>query len=268
MERIVHPTDTFLGIPVMPADKSIAHRAALFAAIAEGQSQIVHYPESADPQSTLACLRAMGVEIEERDEILYVQGVGLRGLQKPDGPLDCGNSGTTMRLISGILAGQSFDSTLIGDASLSSRPMARIANPLREMGANIELTDGHAPIHIKGGAALKSMTYRLPVPSAQIKSCVLLAGHYAEGETTVVETLPSRDHTERMLGLNTLEMNNERYLSVTGGQRVAPGTWAVPGDFSAAAFFLVAASIVPHADIRIKDVGIGWFEPTIPIFSR
>lgn len=256
MTKTIHPTESLLGEVSIPPDKSIAHRTALLSAIAEGTSQIVNYPDSADPQSTLACLGQLGIEYEEEDGILHVHGKGLNGLQPPKEPLDCGNSGTTMRLISGILAGQEFDSTLIGDASLSKRPMARIANPLKEMGASIALTEGHAPIHIKGTTSLKGMTYELPVASAQVKSCVLLAGLFAQGETTVIESKPSRDHTERMLGLSIFSMGEQRHISIEQGYRIAPRTWSVPRDFSAAAFFLTAGCIVPNSELRLPGVGL------------
>ena len=245
------------GAVALPADKSIAHRAALFAALGDGRSVITNYPTSADPRSTLACLRQLGIEIDEDEPgILAVQGAGLEGLRRPKAPLDCGNSGTAMRLLAGILTGQPFATTLIGDASLSGRPMARIAEPLRQMKAVVNLEDGHAPIKIAGGQKLQGIEYTLPVPSAQVKSCVLLAGLYAEGETTVVETLPSRDHTERMLGLNVFEMGGARYLTVEQGRRIPARTWTVPRDFSAAAFLLVAASIVPEGEVYLPGVGL------------
>lgn len=240
----------------LPPDKSIAHRSALFAAIGDGTSRVLNYPRSDDPQSTLACLRQLGVEIEADDDTLFVHGSGLEGLTEPSRPLDCGNSGTTMRLLAGMLAGRMFDSVLAGDESLSSRPMERIALPLREMGARIHLTAGHAPIRIEGGAGLHGITYRLPVPSAQVKSCILLAGLLAEGRTTVIEELPSRDHTERMLGLATLEKEGERHVLVEKGIRVPAATWTVPRDFSAAAFFMVAAAAAPRGEIRMKQVGL------------
>ncbi len=256
MKRTLRPAPTLLGHIELPPDKSVAHRAAILAALAEGSSQIVNYPASEDPRSTLACLRALGVEMEEREGILYVEGRGLEGLTPPRAPLDCGNSGTTMRLLAGVLAGQPFDVVLTGDASLRRRPMTRIAEPLEAMGAGVTLTEGHAPIRLEGGRRLHGITYRLPVASAQVKSCVLLAGLFAEGTTTVVESIPSRDHTERMLGLDTFETGGLRRLSVTGGRRIAPRTWAVPRDFSAAAFFLVAASIVPLGEVRLPGVGL------------
>jgi 3-phosphoshikimate 1-carboxyvinyltransferase len=256
MKRTIRPAPTILGHVELPADKSVAHRTAILAALAEGPSQIVNYPASEDPQSTLACLRALGVAMEEREGILYVEGRGLEGLTPPRAPLDCGNSGTTMRLLAGVLAGQPFDVVLTGDASLRRRPMTRIAEPLEAMGAGVTLTEGHAPIHLEGGRRLHGIEYRLPVASAQVKSCVLLAGLFAEGTTTVVESIPSRDHTERMLGLDTFEAGGLRYVSVTGGRRIAGRTWAVPRDFSAAAFFLVAASIVPMGEVRLPGVGL------------
>ena len=256
MNRTVHQTPSLAGTVELPADKSVAHRTAMLASLAEGTSRIANYPASADPQSTLACVRRLGIEITEEDGILVVEGRGLGGLTAPDVPLDCGNSGTTMRLLSGILAGQPFDATLTGDASLSRRPMGRIQAPLAEMGARLDLTDGHAPIRIRGNGRLRGITYRLPVPSAQVKSCVLLAGLFAEGETTVVETVPSRDHTERMLGLDVLEMDGARHLTVEGGRPIEARTWAVPRDFSAAAFFLVAGSVVPEGVVRLPGVGL------------
>jgi 3-phosphoshikimate 1-carboxyvinyltransferase len=251
----VHPAAAIAGRIALPPDKSIAHRSAIFAALANGESEIVGYSDAADPQSTLACLRRLGVRIEQEDESLRVHGVGLGGLKAPDGPLDCGNSGTTMRLLAGVLAGQRFSSTLVGDASLSARPMERVAAPLREMGARITLTDGHAPIHIEP-ATLKGIEYALPVASAQVKSCVLLAGLYADGPTTVIETEPSRDHTERHLEVDVFEMGGRRHLTVDASHKPGYGLYVVPKDVSAAAFFLVAAAIVPSAILEMPGVGL------------
>ncbi|NNF58022.1 MAG: 3-phosphoshikimate 1-carboxyvinyltransferase [Rhodothermaceae bacterium] len=251
----VEPAVALAGRVTLPPDKSIAHRAAILSALAEGETQIVGYPAAADPQSTLTVLRALGVEIEGRDDSLFVQGVGLRGFHAPEGPLDCGNSGTTMRLMAGVLAGQGFPSTLVGDASLSRRPMDRIAEPLRQMGAALTLTDGHAPVRIDG-RPLRGIEYRLPVASAQVKSCVLLAGLLAKGPTTVIETTPSRDHTERMLGLPVFSLGAERHISAEGGAPVPWGLRVVPRDFSAAAFFLVAGSVVPTATLELLQVGL------------
>lgn len=255
MTVTVHPAPGLAGVPALPADKSIAHRAALFAALADGTTEIVGYSDAADPQSTLACLRQLGVEMEEREGSLFVTGRGLDGLKAPAEPLDCGNSGTTMRLLAGVLATRPWPTTLVGDASLSSRPMGRIANPLRDMGAEVEMTDGHAPMTVRGGG-LRAITYPLPVASAQVKSAVLLAALGAEGETTVIETLPSRDHTERMLGLDVLTIDGERHVSVTGGYAVPFGLRVVPKDVSAAAFFLVAGACAMESRIEMNGVGL------------
>ena len=256
MNRTIRPAERLEGTAEVPADKSVAHRAALLSALADGPSAIRNFPASADPQSTLACLRQLGIPIREEHGVVHVEGRGLDGLRVPEAPLDCGNSGTTMRLLAGILAGQPFGSVLTGDASLSARPMARIAAPLRQMGAALTLTDGHAPLRITGGQRLHGIEYRLPVASAQVKSCVLLAGLFAEGETTVVEPIPSRDHTERMLGLSVFETDGARYLTVEGGRPIPARTWTVPRDFSAAAFFLVAGSIVPEGEVFLPGVGL------------
>ena len=252
MTVTVHPAAAIAGTVVLPADKSVAHRAAILAALAPGRSEIVGYSDAHDPQSTLACLRALGVQIDEgADGRLVVHGGTLRA---PEAPLDCGNSGTTMRLLAGVLAGQPFASTLTGDASLSGRPMGRVADPLRAMGADVTLRDGHAPLRL-GAARLRGATYRLPVASAQVKSAVLLAGLFAEGTTTVVEPVATRDHTERMLELPVLEIGGERHVSVAGGARPRAGLRVVPRDVSAAAFFLVAANVVEAGLIEMKAVG-------------
>jgi 3-phosphoshikimate 1-carboxyvinyltransferase len=254
--KVVLPSKGLAGRARIPGDKSVAHRCALFAALGEGESRIVHFPEAADPQSTLACVQALGTEVAiEHDGILVVQGRGLRGWAAPSAHLDCGNSGTTMRLLAGLLSGQPFAATMIGDASLSGRPMGRIADPLTAMGARIRMTDGHPPLIVEGGD-LSGIEYRLPVASAQVKSAVLLAGLYARGETTVIESKPSRDHTERMLGLDILEIGNERHISVQAGHTIPARTWAVPADFSAAAFFLVAATIVPGSLLKLHGIGM------------
>ena len=228
----------------------------MLSAIAEGTSHIANYPRSADPRTTLACIEALGIDVEENEDILTVHGRGLHGLQAPSGPLDCENSGTTMRLLAGILSGQEFGSSLIGDASLMKRPMERIASPLRRMGAKVSLNNGHPPIDITGGQRLRPLNYEMPVASAQVKSCVLLAGLYADGVTTVIESLPSRDHTERMLGLSTIDDGESVKISVEGGMTIAPRTWAVPGDFSGAAFFMVAGLIVPDSELHLRGVGL------------
>lgn len=254
----IHSADALVGSVDLPADKSIAHRSALFSAISKGESRIVGYPASADPQSTLSCLRGLGVDIRQGDDALVIRGKGLRGLTAPETELDCGNSGTTMRLLSGILAGQPFASRLVGDASLSARPMQRIMSPLSDMGARIRSdNDGRPPLQMDAiDGPLRAITYRLPVASAQVKSCILLAGLYADGETSVIETKPSRDHTERMLGLSRLNMGDESVITVTGGMTIPARMWSIPADFSAAAFFLVAASACDGSLIRMPRVGL------------
>ncbi len=255
--QTLHRATHAIGKVELPGDKSIAHRAAIFAALSDGRCEIVNFPDSGDPRSTLHCLRQLGVTIEDGDQSVIVHGVGLRGLSAPDGPLDCGNSGTTMRLLSGVLAGQPFSSELVGDASLMSRPMDRIAAPLRSMGARITLDDNRPPVRIEGtDGPLKAIEYDLPVASAQVKSAVLLAGLYADGETTVIESVPTRDHTERMLRLETVSIGDRHRIIVKGGGAIPARTWAIPRDFSAAAFFLVAGAITPNADLIINGVGM------------
>lgn len=256
--RTIAPADSLVGTVDLPADKSIAHRSALFSAISDGTSRIVGFPDSADPQSTLSCLRTLGIGIRQDGDALVVEGKGLHGLKAPVGVIDCGNSGTTMRLLAGILAGQPFESYLIGDESLSKRPMARVLNPLREMGgvAGGDVSE-RPPLTIGPvSGSLTPISYRLPVASAQVKSCVLLAGLYADGETSVIETSPSRDHTERMLGLSRVKMGSESIISVEGGMSLPSRMWSIPADFSAAAFFLVAGSILDGSLIRMPRVGL------------
>ena len=258
MIQTVRQASSLEGTVAIPADKSISHRSAILSALAEGSSTIFNYPNSTDPQSTLRCLRTLGVRSERNDNGgLEVRGHGLQGLSPPAEPVDCGNSGTTMRLLSGVLAGQRFGSVLTGDESLRQRPMERISDPLSAMGARITLVDGHAPIRIRAMQnGLQPIEYRLPVASAQVKSCVLLAGLYAEGTTVVLEPTPSRDHTERMMGLEVEEVGGERRLVVEQGHTIPATTWHVPGDFSGAAFFLVAGSLVPDSELHIEGVGL------------
>lgn len=258
MIQTIHQASSLRGTVALPADKSISHRSAILSALGEGRSRIYNFPRSADPLSTLSCVRTLGVDVDRDDDgTLTVRGNGLDGLHPPQSPLDCGNSGTTMRLLSGVLAGQKFGSVLTGDESLRQRPMERIADPLRAMGARITLRDGHAPIRIRGiQSGLDSIEYRLPVASAQVKSCVLLAGLYSRGKTVVIESTPSRDHTERMLGLEVQEVGGERHIVVEEGHTVSAANWSVPGDFSGAAFFIVAASLVPDSELHLDDVGL------------
>lgn len=257
---IVEPGGSLHGCLRVPGDKSISHRAIMFGALAEGLTTITSFLDGEDCLATLRAFRAMGVPIDGPDQgRVTVHGVGLQGLRAPTGPLDMGNSGTSMRLMSGILAGQAFDTVLTGDASLTRRPMRRVTEPLTQMGAWIEATDkGSAPLRIHGGQRLVGMDYRMPVASAQVKSSLLLAGLYAQGETRVTEPAPTRDHTERMLeGFGyALRREGEGTVAVTGGGRLTATTIDVPADISSAAFFLVGASIAPGSDLTLEHVGV------------
>ena len=246
------------GTLTVPGDKSISHRAIMFGSLAEGTTTIHGFLKGADCLSTIDCFRKMGISIEEKEDTIYVHGKGLHGLHKPEETLDVGNSGTTTRLISGILAGQNFDTVLSGDASLNSRPMGRVMKPLSMMGADItSIHDtGCAPLSIKG-RSLNAIHYDSPVASAQVKSCVLLAGLYANGKTSVTEPALSRDHTERMLrsfGANIVSDKNT--CTITPPETVHGQHIEVPGDISSAAFFIVAALITPNSEITINNVGI------------
>jgi len=243
----------------VPGDKSISHRSIMLGAIAEGITRISGFLEGEDSLATLRAFQAMGVDIEGPDEgTVVVHGVGLNGLQAPAQPLDLGNSGTSMRLLSGLLAGQAFDSELVGDSSLMSRPMRRVTGPLAQMGAEIGTTDsGTAPLIIKGGRRLRAIDYHMPVASAQVKSCLLLAGLYAHGRTCVHEPAPTRDHTERMLnGMGYPVDCGERAACLDGGGRLAAAVIDVPADISSTAFFLVGASIAPGSDLQLQHVGV------------
>lgn len=240
-------------------DKSISHRSIMLGSLAEGRTDVEGFLEGADSLATLAAFRAMGVAITDPVQgKLSINGVGLRGLQAPTKALDLGNSGTSMRLMAGILAGQSFDSTLIGDASLSRRPMSRVAAPLSLMGAVIDTAPGGMPpLRVRGGRNLVGIEYPMPVASAQVKSCLLLAGLYAQGETAVLEPAPSRDHTERMLRAFGVRVDQQGHrVSLKSGQSLCGGSIEVPGDISSAAFFLVGASIARGSDLLIEKVGI------------
>lgn len=257
MEQKVKPASGLKGTLYLPPDKSIAHRSAMFAALAETDSVIKNYSEAADPQSTLSCLQQLGVSIEKHGSTITVHGVGRNGFETPKESLDCGNSGTTMRLLSGIIAGAGLEVTLVGDESLSRRTMKRIISPLRMMGAKIEARDdNYAPLHFKRHDGLKAMTYELPVASAQLKSCVVLAGLFAEQETTVIEKIPSRNHTEVLLGLPARTENGFIYVSSSREIKIPAQDYTVPSDFSAATFWLVAGSIVPNSHILMPNAGL------------
>jgi len=253
----VTPARRLHGRLHVPGDKSIAHRYALVAALAHGRSMLHNFAPGADCRSTLNCLRQLGVSIEEGPAgSITLLGRSLSGLRSPEGPLDAGNSGTTMRLLSGVLAGQTFSATLVGDASLSRRPMRRVIEPLERMGARFDAVDGHAPLTIHG-ARLRAITHRAETPSAQVKSAVLLAGLHAEGTTSFVEPAATRDHTERALAaFGGRAIVDGLTVSVTGGQRLEGQTLTVPGDFSSAAFWLVGAAALPGSRIEIEGVGL------------
>ena len=238
----------------MPGDKSISHRYAMLAALAPGQSRLENFAPGADCASTLECMRMLGCAFERgSDGSVLIDGVGPH-LKSPSQALDCGNSGSTMRMLSGILAAQSFSSELMGDASLSRRPMKRIIEPLSQMGANIDSVDGHAPLRISGGR-LRGINYRPSVPSAQVKTCLLFAGLLADGTTTVEEAHATRDHGELALRAFGAELERSRNtVSIRGGQVLKPLEAYVPGDSSSAAFFLCAAAIFPESNLVLDGV--------------
>ena len=255
----VSPGGNAQGDLRVPGDKSMSHRSIMLGSLAEGMTEVTGFLEGEDSLATLQSFRDMGVQIEGPDQgRVVIHGVGLHGLKAPTKPLYLGNSGTSIRLLSGLLAGQSFDTELTGDASLSARPMGRVADPLRQMGAAIETAEGgRPPLKIKGGQSLRPINYQMPMASAQVKSCVLLAGLYTEGQTSVVEPAPTRDHTERMLrgfGYDVITQGNKASLS--GGGSLKASRIDVPADISSAAFFMVAAAIVPGSDISLRHVGV------------
>ena len=253
----VEPAASLQGDLAVPGDKSISHRALLFGAIADGESDVDGFGASKDTLSTAAAVRALGGGVEVDGDRVRIQGVGPRGIAEPAGPLDCGNAGTLMRLLPGILAGQEGRFELVGDESLSSRPMERIAEPLRAMGAEVETTDGHAPVVVEGGD-LRAVRWALPVASAQVKSCVLLAGLYAqEGPTVAVEPHASRDHTERMLeAMGARVRRGPGEAAVWPVERLEPLRTTIPGDISSAAPFIVAATLLAGSKLRLHGVGL------------
>jgi len=258
MDQNVEPTAKLKGNIELPADKSISHRSVMFASLHEGYSRISNFSTAADPYSTIGCMRGLGVDIREvGDNVLEINGVGRDGLQKPQNDLDCGNSGTTMRLLSGIIAGSGVTARLIGDESLSSRTMKRIIKPLTRMGADIDAREADfAPLHISRTCPLQALHFPLPIPSAQLKSCVLLAGLFGEEPTQVIETLPSRDHTERLLELPIQRENGKKKIFASREVDIPEQSYRIPNDFSAAAFWLVAGAIHPDAEILLPNVGM------------
>lgn len=268
MDYNVASPETLEGVLHLPADKSIAHRAAIFASLAEETSEITGYSTAADPQSTLKCLEALGVNLRQQWEEngtskVTVQGAGRTGLKEADRNgevvLDCGNSGTTMRLLAGVVAGAGIDARLTGDDSLKKRPMKRIIDPLRLMGSDIsgDSNKETAPLVVRGrGKELSGIDFELPIPSAQLKSCVLLAGLFAKGTTKVYEKVSSRDHTERLLNLPSKREHGFRVLEASPEHPIPAQNYTVPSDFSAAAFWLVAATIHPDAELVLPNVGL------------
>jgi 3-phosphoshikimate 1-carboxyvinyltransferase len=254
----VQPGGALSGRVRVPGDKSVSHRAVMLGALAEGQTAITGFLDGEDCLSTMKAFQAMGVRIERPGATeLRVHGAGLRGLAAPAAPLDLGNSGTSMRLMAGLMSGQAFATTLVGDASLSRRPMKRIIEPLSRMGARIDSEDGHAPLRISPAACLQGISYASPVSSAQVKSGILLAGLYAGGRTEVTEPEPSRDHTERMLRAFGVEVEAAPGRAALRGGQALKGTHIeVPADISSATFFMVGAAIAPGSDVTLADVGI------------
>lgn len=258
MEFLLAPGGCLRGRMRVPGDKSMSHRAVMLGALAEGETRVSGFLHGEDALATLAALRAMGVEIRGPEGgKLAIRGVGLRGLQAPPAALDMGNSGTAMRLLAGILAGQDFPSELRGDASLMRRPMQRVITPLTRMGAVLKSAEGgRPPLRIAGGGRLEGIHYELPMASAQVKSCVLLAGLFAEGETSVTEPAPTRDHTERMLrGFGYRVAQKDGAIALRGGGRLRACAVDIPADISSAAFFLVGASIAPGSELLLTHVG-------------
>lgn len=253
----LHTSSGLRGTVTVPGDKSISHRAVMLGALADGDTHISGFLMGEDCLSTIDCFRKMGVQIDVRDGGVTVHGVGLHGLRAPEGPLYTGNSGTTTRLLSGILAAQPFPVSMTGDASIEQRPMGRIITPLREMGADIRGRDGkYCPLHI-APAALHGVRYEMPVASAQLKSAILLAGLYADGVTEVVEPAPSRDHTERMLRAMGVQVEQDGCrVAVHAPLALRACSIEVPGDISSAAFFLAAGAIVTGSELTVKNVGI------------
>ena len=255
----VPPSRTFAGEVRVPGDKSVSHRAVMLGAIANGETEVTGFLEAEDTRATLRAVRALGVTVASDDAgSLRIRGAGREGLRRPAGPLNLGNSGTGLRLLTGLLAGQTFDSTLAGDESLSRRPMRRIAEPLARMGARVETGPGGTPpLTVRGGQRLAGIEHRLEVASAQVKSCLLLAGLYARGRTRIEEAAPSRDHTERMLAGFGYEVERSREgVALAGGGELTGQTITVPRDLSSAAFFLVGACIAPQGRIRVPEVGV------------
>jgi 3-phosphoshikimate 1-carboxyvinyltransferase len=254
----IEPSNSIIGKVNIPGDKSISHRAIILAAIADGESRIKNFLQGEDTLATIRVFQKMGVNIKNDGDIIIVKGVGLHGLHAENPTFDFGNSGTSVRLLSGLLSAQNFSSQLIGDESLMKRPMFRIINPLQKMNAKINCTDlGTLPIKIEGGQKIEGIEYELPIFSAQLKSCLLLAGLYAKGTTKIIENMATRDHTERMLANfshSVIKKGNQ--ISIKKANRLIGCEIIVPGDFSSAAYFIVAAILTPNSNIIIENVGV------------
>ncbi len=257
MDNIVSKAKSLKGEISVPGDKSISHRSVMIGAISEGITEITGFLKAADPLSTISCFNSLGIEHKFDNEKLLIYGKGLYGLRQSSSMLDAGNSGTTIRLMSGILAGQKFSTTISGDQYLVKRPMKRIIDPLMKMGAKISATEKFtAPLSIQSVGNLNAIDYELPIASAQVKSAILFAGLYAKGTTRVVEHKASRDHTERMLNVIPEKQNGITTISINGGMKLKAKPFVVPGDSSSAAFFIVAGLIVPNSEIKISNVGL------------
>ncbi|KTD30683.1 3-phosphoshikimate 1-carboxyvinyltransferase [Legionella maceachernii] len=258
LDFVSSPVKGIRGEISVPGDKSISHRSIIFAAIAKGTTTVNGFLEGEDCLATLRAFQGMGVKIEgPTNQRVVIHGVGKYGLKKPKGVIDCGNSGTSMRLLAGLLAAQPFDSELNGDESLQKRPMERVSRPLMQMGAEITTTEGRPPLHIRGGHVLHGITYEMPEASAQVKSCLLLAGMYAQGETRVIEPGLTRDHTERMLTTFSYPIQKSEDAIIINSESECLSTdITVPGDLSSAAFFIVAATLIPGSELLIRNVGI------------
>lgn len=258
LDFLCKPAHSLKGDITVPGDKSISHRAIILGSIAKGTTTISGFLEGEDCLATLKAFRLMGVQIEGPiAQRVVIQGVGKYGLHKPKNIIDCGNSGTSMRLLAGLLAAQTFDSELIGDESLQKRPMERVSRPLMQMGAEIMTSEGKPPLYIRGGHSLHGISYEMPEASAQVKSCLLLAGLYAQGETKVIEPGLTRDHTERMLTTFSYPIQKAENAIIINSESECLGTdIIVPGDISSAAFFIVAATLIPGAELLIRNVGI------------
>lgn len=257
MIKKVVPASSLKGEVILPPDKSISQRAAIFSLLYDGISEVGNYSSAQDPQSTLNCVQQLGAVVQERDGKLVIKGTGRKQLKTPEKDLDCGNSGTAMRLLSGVLVGAGISTKLVGDASLSGRTMTRIINPLEQMGAHILARNlAYAPLFINRNEPLKPLKFDLPIPSAQLKSCILLAGLFGEEMTQVIEILPSRDHTERLLNLDQKLVQGRKIISASLSDEIPEQSYTIPGDFSAAAFWLVAGAIQKDAELLISNVGL------------